>query len=204
MDLDLKRDYKHLYSATATPCIVEVPSAQFLVIDGVGEPGGEQFTKALQAIYGIAYGIKFALKPAVNYSIMPLEALWGLSQADADSPRTSWPWTLMILQPEAVTHDDLDIAAMKMRKNRRGTPIDSVRLEHLAEGTSAQVLHLGPYADEMATTERLMAYIAAQGYRPSGRHHEIYLSDPNRTAPEKLRTIIRYPVLPITHADADE
>lgn len=196
MNIDLKADYKQLYLASTQPTIVEVPELAYLMIDGIGEPGSADFDRALKAIYGIAYGIRFALKPAITYSIMPLQARWGTTEADAKAPRGTWQWTLMILQPNLVTPDDLELAIGKVRKNQPDTAASGVRLERFAEGRCAQILHVGPYGDETETIRRLLSFVDEAGYEPSGRHHEIYLSDPDRTPPERLRTIIRYPIAP--------
>jgi hypothetical protein len=194
MKVDLKADYKAMYTATANPCMLVVPELPYLMIDGVGAPSGTEFERAMKALFSMAYGLKYALKPEADYKVMPVEGLWGSDPTDHASPVDTWRWTLLILQPVAVTPDHLDAVATKVRKAHPDVPVDSVRLERFAEGRSVQILHVGPYAEEPATIQRLLAYAGELGYAPSGRHHEVYLSDPARTAPEKLKTILRYPV----------
>lgn len=198
--LDLTREHKRLYGASADKVeLVEVPPLRFLMIDGEGDPNrAPAYAEALQALYGLAYGLKFALKrldPGLDFKVAPLEGLWWAHDMEWFSlqRRDDWRWTMMIAQPDSVTSALLaDVAPAVERK--KGPAVRRVRLESYDEGLSAQVLHLGPYAAEAPTIDRLHAYIAERGYRRSGKHHEIYLGDPSRSAPEKLKTIIRQPV----------
>jgi len=152
-----------------------------------------------QALYGVAYAIRFALKhgdDALEYPVMPLQGLWWAADGREviAIDRSSWLWTMMILQPPQATEELVEQATAKVRRTKPAAAVDGVRLERLAEGRCAQVLHTGPYREEPPTIDRLLAFVQANGCVVAGRHHEIYLSDPSRTAPEKLRTIIRYPV----------
>jgi hypothetical protein len=198
--LDLKRELPQLYRATAQPAFVDVPELPFLAVDGSGDPNtAAEYAEAVQALYTVAYTLRFALErraDGVDAPVMPLEGLWWAPDPSAfrTGDRGAWRWTMLIRQPEQVTGGDVaDAVAQAQRK--KGLPgLDRVRLERYAEGRAAQVLHVGPYAAEGPTIERLHRFIAEQGYRLSGKHHEIYVGDPRRSAPERLRTILRQPV----------
>lgn len=205
--LDLSKEHKELYFPPKTPVLVEVPLLTFLVIDGHGAPEGGAFQEALQALYGAAYTLKFSVKgsdPSLDWKVMPLEALWWVEgvehlglQAVDESRKEDWEWRAMIAQPDYVTAAMLDGAREELaRKKKETARLADVRLERIDEGRCAQVMHVGPYAAERPTIEALHAFIGGQGMRISGHHHEVYLGDPRRTAPEKLRTVIRYAVEP--------
>lgn len=198
--LDLKQELKDLYRAGRRPALVNVPELQFLMIDGQGDPNtAPAYGEAVEALFAVAYTIKFAVKKsaeALDYPVMPLEALWWAADPGVflRGQKDEWRWTVMIMQPGIVDRDHL-AAAVDALKARRSLPaLAEVRLESFAEGRAAQLLHLGPYSAEEPTIRALHEFIAAQGLQLSGRHHEIYLGDPRRAAPEKLRTIIRQPV----------
>ena len=194
-----------LYRAPRTPELVRVPEGAFLMIDGTGGPGGSAaYQEALGALYTLAWTLRFAVKKEVGlvYHVAPLEGLWWAEEmaaftAEGDD-RATWRWTMMIAQPDAVTPDRLDVARVEGGRRHPSEALTRVRLERFAEGLAAQVLHVGPYEAEGPTIEGLHAFIARCGYRFDGRvqrHHEIYLGDPRRTAPAKLRTIVRQPVV---------
>ena len=199
--LDLKKKWKHLYQPpTTTITTVDVPSLTYLMVDGEGDPNtSPAFTYAIEALYSLSYTLKFSFKKspqAVDYGVMPLEGLWW-----ADDPRafhrqdkSSWKWTAMILQPDFIGRKQVTAAFDEVRKRKHLVSLDRVRLETLAEGTAAQILYVGPFSDEGPTIQRIHEFIHAAGRELCGKHHEIYLSDPRRTAPEKLRTIIRQPM----------
>ena len=196
--LDLRRELHELYAPKRTAAIVEVPELAFVMLDGHGDPGGgPEFRSAVETLYALSYTIKFIVKGAsggIDFRVMPLEGLfWVPDGADfppADPSR--WRWRAMIMQPAPVTGEAVALARERVAA---GKPlVERVRFEPFHEGTAAQILHIGPYADEPATIVRLRRFIAERGYEPAGKHHEIYLSDPNRCAPEKLRTVIRYPI----------
>ena len=153
---------------------------------------------AVPSLYTLAYGLRAILKTSqgVAYKVMPLEGQWWVPDLkDFDyGDRSNWQWTLMISLPEDATREMLDVARQTAKRKKPDLPLNNVRLETLHEGLSAQILHVGPFADEPATIERLDAFIQGQGYSYAGKHHEVYLSDFQRAAPEKLKTIIRYPV----------
>jgi hypothetical protein len=198
--VDLRRELSELYTARATPTLVDVPELTYLMIDGHGDPNtAPEYAEAVQALYTVAYTIRFALKrrtDPVDAPVMPLEGLWWVPDMStfAVEDKSAWDWTLLILQSSSVT---LELAgeARETATRKKGLPgIDRVRLESFAEGRAAQVLHRGAYSEEGPTVEALHRFIAEHGLGLTGKHHEIYLGDPRRAAPEKLRTIIRQPV----------
>ena len=202
--IDLVKSLKPLYSPSAmAPVIVEVPELGFLMLDGRGDPNSsEAYQDALGALYSIAYTLKFTLKkadPERDFKVAPLEGLWWTDgeppSLDAlQSDRDSWNWRMMIAVPDAVTAAEVAAAADAAARRRPLPAAGLVRLERFAEGQAAQVMHIGPYAEEASTIARLHEFVAEQGYELRGRHHEIYLGDPRRTAPERLRTVLRHPV----------
>jgi len=202
--LDLVKQLKSLYSPSAKhPAIVEVPDLAFLMIDGRGDPNtSEAYEAALQALYGVAYTLKFTLKktdPERDFKVAPLEGLWWTDEGapamdDLQRDRDAWNWTMMIAVPDAMTADEVTAAAGAAARKREHAAAPLIRLERLEEGLAAQIMHIGPYAEEAPTIERLHEFVAAQGYELRGRHHEIYLGDPRRTAPERLKTVVRHPV----------
>jgi hypothetical protein len=204
--LDLRKNLKHLYNPSPNrPALVEVPSFQFAMVDGAIEPGMEpstspSFAAAMEALYGIAYTLKFMSKQRaedpIDYPVMPLEALWWIEQGEFDyQKKDNWCWRALILQPEHITAAMFAEGLEKLRKKRGAAPaLDLLRLEPFAEGLVVQMLHMGPYSTEPATMARMHAFADEQGHRLQKRHHEIYLGDPRRTAPEKLKTVLRYQV----------
>lgn len=198
---DLKTELKHLYTASARQTrLVDVPGMNYLLIDGEGDPNSApEFQQSIEALYGIAYTLKFMLKKgpeAVNYTVMPLEALWWSGEGDALNmeDKSSWRWRLLVAQPDCVkqAHFRKAVEALKAKKDNPAIP--KVRFEKFHEGACVQVLHIGPYATEAASIAKLHEFAAEAGLRISGKHHEIYLSDPRRSAPEKLKTILRQAV----------
>lgn len=202
--LDLVKSLRPLYTPPAGRCvIVEAPELAFLMVDGTGDPQtAEQFENAIQALYSAAYTLKFTLKktsPEREFKVAPLEGLWWTDDAapgmdDLQRDRDAWYWTLMIPVPDDVTADEVRRALEQAARKRELTAAPLLRLERFDEGLAAQTLHVGPYSEEAPTIERLHAFVAEQGYELRGRHHEIYLGDPRRAAPEKLKTILRHPV----------
>lgn len=201
--IDYKRVYADLYKPSAKAfSTVEIPPLQYLMIDGRGDPNiAQAYQDALEALFALAYAVKFALKGRdLDHVVMPLEGLWWTpDMADfTDEDKSSWLWTMMIMQPPEV--DDALLAAAREQAATKKDPValPKVRLETLEEGLAAQILYLGAYADEAPTIQRLHDYIEAQRCERYGKHHEIYLSDPRRTAPERLKTVIRQPMRPRT------
>ncbi|MBL1076254.1 GyrI-like domain-containing protein [Nocardia sp. 2] len=191
--LDFKKEYRELYAARAEPLLLTVPELPYLMIDGKGDPDGPEYATAVSALYSVAYGIRGVLKTAgtVIYTVPPLSGQWdGGPSAD----RSDWTWTMMLQQPPQADSAVVDEAFAVTRKKKAELPIDRVRFERFDEGECGQILHIGPYATEPPTRDRLLEFLAGQGRTISGRHHEIYLSAPGRVAPEKMKTLIRYPV----------
>lgn len=211
--VDLRRDLRSLYSPKAGRFeLVTVPELPFLSITGRIEPGGGPsdspgFESALQALYGLAYTLRFALKKRaenpLDAPVMPLEGLWGITGGNFEHTRPeNWEYRLLMGVPEQVGQPDVDAAVADLRRKRGDAPeLDRLELHRFAEGLCAQVLHVGPYATEPETLARLAPFLDEHalvdlvGVR-GGLHHEIYLGDPRRAAPEKLRTILRHPVAP--------
>jgi hypothetical protein len=198
--VDLKRQLGDLYRARAEPALVEVPPMRFLMIDGHGDPNGSAtFQEAVQALYAASYGLKFrvrAMEHGIEYAVMPLEGLWWIPNArvwDFDD-KSDWDWTLMIMQPQIVTDALVREVLRETTAKQELVALDRLRFETFAEGTAAQALHTGRWEAERATLERLYEFVRTAGYLPTGKHHEIYLSDPARTAPERMHTIVRHPV----------
>lgn len=208
--LDLKKQLKSLYAPPAKkPEILKIPKMQFIMIDGKIEKGKEpgnspSFAEATQALYSVAYPIKFMFKKrktnAIDYPVMPLEGLWGLQDVSQDiAKKDNWSYTLMILQPDVVTQDIFSEMLEQVRK-KKGNPValSKLRLASFEEGNCVQIMHIGPYATEPATIERMRAFALENGYRdnvgPDGLHHEIYIGDPRKAAPEKLKTVLRHPL----------
>jgi hypothetical protein len=199
--IDLKKQWKQLYGAKAGAIVaVDVPPLAYLMVDGKGDPNtSKEFGEAIEALYALSYTLKFALKKGpreVDYGVMPLEGLWW-----ADDPRafhaadkSAWKWTAMIVQPEFITRAEVDAAVEAVRKKKNPAALSRVRFETFTEGPFAQILYVGPFAEEGPTIQRLHEFIRAAGKELRGKHHEIYLSDMRRTAPEKLKTILRQPM----------
>jgi hypothetical protein len=197
--LALKQDLAWLYKPSAKkPEIVDVPEFPFLMIDGEGDPNSAAFQEAVGALYSAAYTLKFAVRKAraIDYPVMALEALWWVAEGAPFSytEREGWRWTAMILVPHIITSQDVDDALEAAARKKPSAALTRIRFDRFAEGRAVQIMHLGPYATEPATVEVLHQFAADQGLPLRGKHHEIYLSDPARTAPERMKTILRQPV----------
>ena len=198
--VDFKVAHKELYRASRDPALVDVPELAFLMVDGHGDPNtATEYTQAVEALYTVSYSLKFAVKRArdgLDYGVMPLEGLWWVADMSkfTSSKKSDWDWTAMTMQPDQVTQDLLEDALANATAKKSLPAAAKLRLERFCEGPAAQVMHIGPYDAEGPTIKRLHELIAESGRTRRGKHHEIYLSDPRRCAPEKLRTIIRQPV----------
>lgn len=196
--IDWRRDLKYLYLAKPKEfAVVDVPLMRFLMIDGHGDPNSApQFQEMMGALYTMAYGLKFALRAqGADFAVPPPEALWGGAGATLDlQDKSGWDWTLMIMVPDIVTTEWFERVRAEAQRKKGLPMLAQVRLEAFHEGPSVQTLYLGAYADEGPTILAMHRFIAEQGYVMNGRHHEIYLGDPRRSAPEKLKTVIRQPV----------
>ena len=199
-NLDLKKRYAGLYKPSGTaPVLVDVPPLRFLMLDGLGGVGGTDFQLSMGALYGLAYPVKFSAKKrlSLSYPIMPAEGLyWDANEGPNSAPLSqgTTAWRLMILLPDAVSAEFVDEVRAKVAAKKDLPLLGDVRVQTFSEGESVQILHVGPYADETPTVRRLLAFASERGFETAGSHHEIYLNDPNRTAPEKLKTVLRYPV----------
>ena len=211
--LDLKKEFKYLYQPSAKKIeTVQVPSLQFAMIDGAIEKGSEPgksptFAEATQALYGISYTLKFTLKKRktnpVDYHVMALEGLWWVEGGNFDiRVKDNWAYTLMIMQPDVITQEIFEEAREQVRKKKGDSEmLSKVKLAYFEEGLCVQTMHIGPYATEPATINHMKEYMQENGLKdnvgPNGKHHEIYLSDPRRVSPDKMKTVLRHPVVKI-------
>ena len=213
--IDFKKEFKSLYSPSRIEFqVIEVPPMQYLMIDGKGDPNtAKEYQDAIEALYALAYKLKFMSKKVLerDYVVPPLEGLWdspemvfsltGVDDEDVwvekfkASNRDSWQWTMMIMQPEWITSEMFEETHEQVRQGKNPVSLDRMRFERYEEGLCVQILHVGPYAEEAPVLANLHTkYLPENGYTEAGKHHEIYLSDPRKTAPEKLKTVLRQPV----------
>jgi hypothetical protein len=208
--IDLKKDLKAYFQPSAKkPAIIEVPRFDFIMIDGAIEEGMEPgnspgFQENVEAMYGAAYTLRFMLKKRaedpIDYPVMALEGLWWVEDGCFDiEVKDNWFYTLMILVPEVITPAVFEEGLTKLRAKKGDKPaFDRLRLDSFEEGLCVQMMHIGPYATEPATIEKMTAFAEENGYQDlvgqGGKHHEIYIGDPRRAAPEKLKTALRHPV----------
>jgi hypothetical protein len=203
--LDLKKTLKDLYNPSAKMVSeVLVPPMNFIMVNGTGDPNNmTEFQPRAEVLYALSYALKFASKQqlGIDYGVMPLEGLWwvdGLLPVDpTSSDRTMWKWTLMIMQPDHITTEFYEAAVDSVRRKKNPELLSNCRFESHDEGCAAHIMHIGPYSAEKPNIDRVHAHIAEHGGQPSGKHHEIYLGDPRKSAPEKLKTVIRQPFKPI-------
>ena len=201
---DFKKHLKTLYGPTMRMGIhlVEVPAMRFLMIDGHGNPNTERsYAEAVETLYSVAYALKFASKKQLerDYVVPPLEGLWWASDMESFLTREKdkWDWTMMIMVPDWLGPAMIEKTIGTVRVKKAPPALDRLRVEKLEEGRAAQVLHIGPYDDEGPVLEKLHAeFLPQNGLKPVGKHHEIYLSDPRRANPGRLKTILRQPVKP--------
>jgi hypothetical protein len=198
--LDLKRALDGYRARPGEFRLIDVPVQQYLTIDGQGDPNASAFAQAIETLYPVAYAMKFASKQQLgrDYVVPPLEGLWWAEDMDTFTvarDKSRWSWTLLNLVPDWLTAADLAAAVDRVAAKRRPGRLDDVGLHSLAEGRCVQTLHIGTFDDEAAVLDRMHhEFIPANGLRMVLRHHEIYLSDFRRVAPEKRRTILRQPV----------
>lgn len=198
--IDHKIELKHLYQASAKKIDeVDVPALNYLMIDGQGDPNSSPaYAAAVEALFSVSYTAKFMIKKgalAVDYSVMPLEGLWWADDMSAftGNDKSQWKWTMMIMQPAIVTRQIIDTAIAEVTKKKKLPALSLLRFESFTEGRCAQILHIGPFSEEGPTIERLHQHIQSHA-KLSGKHHEIYLSDIRKAAPDKWKTIIRQPI----------
>ncbi|WP_417582970.1 GyrI-like domain-containing protein [Pelagibacterium sp.] len=200
--VDFKKQLKTLYGPTKSRglYLVDVPTMRFLMIDGRGDPNIESgYRDAVETLYAVAYALKSASKTQLerDYVVPPLEGLWWARDVKSFAARDKhkWKWTMMIMVPDWIGPAMIVAAIETARTKKRPVALDRLRVEALAEGKAVQVLHIGAYDDEGPVIARMHnSFIPELGLVPVGRHHEIYLGDPRKTAPEKLRTVLRQPV----------
>lgn len=212
--LDYKKEYKNLYQPKTVPMIVDVPKMKFIMIDGSGDPNDEsgEYVKAIELLYGLSYTIKMSNKSGnapsdfFEYVVPPLEGLWWteVERPFDTSQKEKLIWTAMIRQPEFVTEEVFKWAVDQLKKRKPQLDTSKARLEEFTEGLCVQMLHLGPYDTEAATVKAIDDFAASNGYVNAisevsidgtiRRHHEIYLSDPRKVAPEKIKTVVRHPI----------
>jgi hypothetical protein len=208
--LDLRKDLKYLYQPSSKKIeLVKVPKFKFVMVDGKIEKGqnpgtSPAFAEAMQALYGISYTLKFSSKldkkNPIDYPVMALEGLWWIEDGTFDiSKPGNWHWTLMIIQPNHITESMFESALHKVVEKKGDSPaLAKVRFDSFEEGLCVQTMHIGPYATEPVTVERMHAFLQENGYRDrvglGGKHHEIYIGDPRKADPSKLKTVLRHPV----------
>jgi hypothetical protein len=203
--LDLKKQYAHLYKPRHNRVtVVDVPVFKFAILDGAIEEGqspgtSPAFQQAMEALYGISYTIKFLSKYSkenpIDYTVMALEALWWVEDGDFDiKVPSNWRWTAMLMQPDHISSELFQAGLEQVSKKKPNPAFDLLRFETFHEGLAMQTMHIGPYAEEPATLEKMDAFAQENGYIYRGKHHEIYLGDPRRAKPENLKTVLRHPV----------
>lgn len=201
MKHDFKKELRELYGPSARVVqSVEVPTLRFLKIDGQGDPNtAPAYSEAVEALFVLSYALKFRAKKSpleVNYGVMPLEGLWWADDMSSftTGDRSDWQWTMMIMQPDFLEGDFIEETRVAVAAKKNLPGLSRIRLESFTEGLSAQTMHVGPFSEEGPTIERVHRFIEDSGRKPSGKHHEIYLSDIRKANPEKWRTIIRQPM----------
>lgn len=209
--LDLKKQFKHLYQPSAKKIeAIQIPKMQFVMIDGAIEKGSEpgkspKFAEATQALYSVSYTLKFMLKKrkanAYDYPVMALEGLWWVEDGFFDiTVKDNWFYTLMIMKPDIITKELFEEAREQVRKKKGDSEmLGKVKLAHFEEGLCVQTMHIGPYATEPATIDRMKEFMLENELKDKvgpigGKHHEIYISDPRKAAPDKMKTVLRHPV----------
>jgi len=206
MPVDFKRTEKEFYQPKTTPSVINVPEMNFIAVDGTGDPNtSADYAAAIELLYGLSWTIKMSHKPILEYVVPPLEGFWsiyGFSGGSAPiTDKSRFTWTALIRQPDFVTAEIFAAAQTSLARKKPHLDTTPARLMRFTEGLCVQAMHIGPYDDEPATIAAMEQYAAASGYaidlNEVRRHHEIYLSDPRKTAPEKLKTVIRHPVIAV-------
>jgi hypothetical protein len=204
--IDYKKEMKELYRPSAKkPSVVEVPPLEFLMVNGSGDPNNSpEYAAAVEVLFGLSYTLKFMLKGrgGPDYTVLPLEGLWWNPQRRKFDWKKDkwdwreWKWTAMIAQPSHVNGDDIKEASVELKRKKDPPALSKARFREFDEGLSVQIMHIGPYSEEGPTISMLHDFAADKGYKLRGKHHEIYLSDPRRARPDKMKTVIRHPVSP--------
>ncbi len=198
--INFKKELAEFYNPSKTKVrLVDVPAMNFLMIDGKGDPNtSPAYAAAIEALFAVSYTLKFTIKKgemAIDYGVMPLEGLWWVEDMRNFDPekKEDWLWTAMIMQPDFITKEMVQDALDTVRMKKNPEALTKIRFETFREGPSAQIMHIGPFSEEGPTIKKVHDHIHSQGFDLTGKHHEIYLSDIRRAAPEKWRTIIRQP-----------
>lgn len=204
--LDYKKEFKDLYLPPGNPVLITVPPMHFIMMDGTGDPNGNQgFQQAVELLYGLSFTIKMSKmknkqpEGYFDYVVPPLEGLWWNEGGGFSlEKRDTWRWTLMIRQPGFVTRGVFAWAIQELAAKKPDLPVEKARFEEFDEGLCVQIMHLGPYSTEPETMVKIEDFIRSHGLKDrlgsGGKHHEIYLADPRRSKPEKLKTVLRHPV----------
>lgn len=205
MKFDYKKEFKNLYVPKTKPCIIEVPEMKFIKIDGKGDPDGPEYKNAVELVYGLSYTIKMSYKNGKDiegyfeYVVPPLEGLWwGEGNGFDLNKRDTWLWSSMIRQPEFVTEEVFMWALESLKKKKPQLDISKASLIKFNEGLCVQAMHMGPFSDEHKTLLIMQDFMEANNLKDEvgliRKHHEIYLSDPRKTIPSKMKTVMRHPV----------
>ena len=203
--IDLRKELKYLYAPSAEKVeTVDVPKFNFVMIDGKIQPSetpatSQEYQDAIDALYGASYTLKFMSKlrktNPIDYPVMALEGLWWTDSGEFDlNKKDEWKWTMIIMQPEHITEEMYLEALQKLKDKKENPALSKTRFESFHEGLCMQIMHIGPYAEELRTIEKMKTFAQENGYSLRGKHHEIYLGDPRRAKPETWRTILRHPV----------
>lgn len=204
MPIDYKKTEKELYQPKTTPSVIEVPEMTFITVDGKGDPNtSAEYVAAVELLYGLSYAIKMRNKSVLEYVVPPLEGFWSVTDnfkggGTAISDKSKFVWMMLIRQPDFVTADVFETAKTALAKKKASLDTSKARLETITEGLCVQVMHIGSYDNEPATVAALDRFATENGYvidiGDTRRHHEIYLSDPRKVVPEKMKTVIRHPI----------
>ncbi len=200
--VDYKKDYKQLYMPKTLPEIVEVPKMPFFMISGSGDPNGEEFAKATEALYSLSYAVRMSYKsddvPAgyIEYTVFPLEGVWDLlDRSKPATDKSNFKYTIMIRQPDFLTEKGFERFLEQTMRKKPNPFLEKVRFEQATDGLSCQMMHIGSFDNEPESFARMEAFCTEHGFiRASKIHREIYLSDPRKTEPAKLKTVLRFPV----------
>ena len=198
--IDYKKELKEFYRPSAKKVVeLNIPKMNFLMVDGNGAPETIEYKEAIEALYSVSYTLKFMIKKGdigIDYGVLPLEGLWWADDMSdfINDNKSKWIWTMMIMQPDLVTKNLVQEAINQVKDKKNLPAIDKVKFKPFQEGKCAQTLHVGPFSEEGPTVERVHSFITECGNELKGKHHEIYLTDIRRAAPENLKTVIRQPM----------
>lgn len=200
--VEYKKDYKSLYVPKQSPEVIKVPSMPFLTIEGTGDPNEERFAQAVEALYSLSYAVKMSDKSDsvpdgyYAYTVFPLEGIWDLvDHAKPSTDKSNLKYKIMIRQPDFLTDEGFERFRVQTKTKKRNLLLDRVHFEHMEDGMSCQMMHLGRFEDEPASFARMEAFCQENGWtRKSKLHREIYLSDSRKTEPDKRKTVLRFGV----------